>query len=104
MRGDIYRLRSDRRARGHEQSGVRYGVELQSDIVLSTTIVAPTSTSALAGPFRPTISMPDGPTRVLVDQLAAVDLERLGEPAGRVTFAEMQDIDHALRLILGLLR
>ena len=103
MRGDIYRLRSDRRARGHEQTGVRYGIVLQAGLGLSTAVVAPTSLSAQPRSFRPRIEMPDGRTTVLVDQLAAVDLERLGDLAGRVNPEEMAEIDRALRIVLGLL-
>jgi mRNA interferase MazF len=41
-------------------------------------------------------------TRVLAEQTAAVDPERLGEPAGRLTVEEMADVDAALRIVLGL--
>jgi mRNA-degrading endonuclease toxin of MazEF toxin-antitoxin module len=37
----------------------------------------------------------------MVEQLAAVDWGRLGEPVERLTFAEMQDIDQALDLVIG---
>jgi mRNA interferase MazF len=42
-------------------------------------------------------------TRVLVDQLRAVDASRLGEFAGRLDAAETGELDRAVRLILGLL-
>ncbi|MGQ0668157.1 MAG: type II toxin-antitoxin system PemK/MazF family toxin [Actinomycetota bacterium] len=46
-RGDVYEFRSPR-GRGHEQRGERYGVVVQSDLLLprSVVIVAPTSRSA----------------------------------------------------------
>ena len=45
VRGEVYRLRSPRGARGHEQAGVRYAVVVESDLLpLSTWLVAPTST------------------------------------------------------------
>ncbi|WP_139811621.1 type II toxin-antitoxin system PemK/MazF family toxin, partial [Mycobacterium avium] len=54
MRGEVFRLRAPRPARGHEQSGSRYAVVVQSDqLPLSTWLVAPTSTSARAASFRP---------------------------------------------------
>lgn len=47
MRGEIFRLKAPRNSRGDEQSGARYGVVVQSDLLpLSTWLVAPTSTSA----------------------------------------------------------
>lgn len=104
MRGDIYRLRSDRRAQGHEQRGARYAVVVQSDYVnLSTLLVAPTSTSARATEFRPTITIDGTETRVLVEQTAAVNPEtRLGDFVGRLDAAERAELDRALQIVFGL--
>jgi mRNA interferase MazF len=41
-------------------------------------------------------------TRVLTEQTAAVDPERLGELVGHVTLSELQQVDAALRLVLNL--
>jgi mRNA interferase MazF len=71
-------------------------------MALSTTLVAPTSTSARPATFRPTISMDDTETRVLVEQTTVVDPERLGRSAGRLDAAELQAVDEALALVLGL--
>jgi mRNA interferase MazF len=104
VRGDLFRLRSDKNAAGHEQRGPRYAVAIQSDaILLSTLIVAPTSTSAQAAVFRPEIDMDGTRTRVLVDQMRAVDASRLGDFAGRLDAAETREVDRAVRLILGVL-
>lgn len=104
MRGDVYRLRAAKQARGHEQTGVRYAVELQGPITLSTVIVAPTSTRAAPAVFRPDIDMGGTRTKVLVDQMAAVDgALRLGDMVGRLSAQEMTEVDLALRLLLGLL-
>ena len=104
MRGDLFRLRSDKDAAGYEQRGHRYAVAIQSDgIVLSTLIVAPTSTSAQAAIFRPEIEMDGTLTRVLIDQMRAVDASRLGDFAGRLDAMEAGEIDRAVRLILGVL-
>jgi mRNA interferase MazF len=65
-------------------------------------IVAPTSQSARAATFRPEIELGDEPTRVLVEQLGAVDTSRLGKLVGHVPPAEQWEIDDALRLILAL--
>lgn len=103
MRGDVYRLRAPRDARGHAQQGHRFAVVVQSDLLpLSTWLVAPTSTSARPASFRPEIELNGKTTRVLAEQTAAVDPERLGEPAGRLTVEEMADVDAALRIVLGL--
>jgi mRNA interferase MazF len=104
LRGEIYRLPSPRRARGHEQRGARYAVVVQADefLGLSTVIVAPTSTSARAASFRPPITIGDTETRVLIEQVTVVDPQRLGASAGRLTATELVMVDDALGLILGL--
>lgn len=78
---------------------------LQADELtpLSTWIVAPTSTSAPERSFRPTIDIDGTPTRVVADQMTAVDHgTRLGEFAGRLSAGEMLDVERATRLLLGL--
>ena len=69
---------------------------------LSTVIVAPTSTSARPASFRPALTIGDTDTRVLVEQVTVVDPERLGESAGRLSASELQSLDEALALILGI--
>lgn len=71
-------------------------------MALSTTLVAPTSTSARPATFRPTISLDGTKTRILVEQTTVVDPERLGRSAGRLDAAELQAVDEALALVLGL--
>jgi mRNA interferase MazF len=104
VRGEVFRLPSARAARGHEQRGARYAVVVQSDefAELSTTLVAPTSASVRPASFRPVIELPDGETRVLVEQTTVVDPQRLGRSAGRLSAAEMRSVDEALFLVLGL--
>jgi mRNA interferase MazF len=95
---------SPRGARGREQRGARYAILVQADefMALSTTLVAPTSTSARTATFRPTISLDDTETRVLVEQTTVVDPERLGRSAGRLDADELRAVDEALALVLGL--
>jgi mRNA interferase MazF len=69
---------------------------------LSTTLVSPTSTSARAATFRPTISLEGTDTRVLVEQTVVVDPQRLGDSAGRLDADELRAVDDALALVLGL--
>jgi mRNA interferase MazF len=104
VRGEVFRLPPPGRARGREQQGARYAVVVQGDdfLGLSTALVAPTSTSAQPATFRPTIDVLGADTRVLVEQTTVVDPQRLGHSSGRLNAAEMQAVDDALRLILGL--
>jgi mRNA interferase MazF len=102
-RGDVYRLRLPKGI-GHEQHGDRYGVIVQANEFLprSVVIVAPTSRSAKAASFRPEAEVAGEPTRVLVEQIGAVDARRLGELAGHLTHEEMWGVDDALLAVLGL--
>lgn len=103
MRGDVHRLRAPRDVRGREQRGARYAVVVQADdLLLSTVLVAPTSRSAQARSFRPTITVRGEETQVLVEQATAVAPERLGELVGHLTRPEVEGLDDALRLALAL--
>lgn len=104
VRGDLYRLKAPKGARGREQAGERYALVVQSDdLPLSTWIVAPTSTGRRAASFRPEIEIKGTKTRVMVEQLTVIDPQvRLGEFAGRLTGSEMQAVDAALRAVLAL--
>lgn len=104
VRGEVFRLPAPRATRGREQRGARYAVVVQADefLHLSTTIVAPTSTSAQPATFRPLISVDGEDTRVLVEQTTVVDPRRLGRSAGRLEVSELLAVDEALALILGL--
>jgi len=103
VRGDVYRFRPND-LRGHKQSGARYAVIVQSDdLMLSTALVAPTSTRARPTIFRPAIDLAGQETRVLVEQTTVVDPQTdLGDFAGRLTTGELADLDRALRLVFGL--
>ena len=102
-RGDIYRVRLPSRG-GHEQHGSRYAVLVQADelLGLSTVLVAPTSRSVRAASFRPEIDLAGQRTRVMVEQLRALDVRRLDDFAGRLSASEMRDVDEALSLVLSL--
>lgn len=102
-RGDVFRLRLGR-GQGYEQAGVRYGVVVQSDALLrlSTVLVAPTSTAARPASFRPEIDLGGTRTRVLVEQVGAVDVTRLGDYHGHLSAEEQWGIDLALETVLDL--
>lgn len=103
VRGEVFRLRLPA-PRGREQAGARYGVVVQADelLALSTVLVAPTSRSASPRSWRPTITIDGEPTRVLVEQLRALDVQRLGESVGRLQAHELVALDAALEDMLGL--
>ena len=90
-RGDIHRFRLPKGV-GREQQGPRFGV---TDELLprSVIIVAHTSRRARPASFRPEIRLGGETTRVLIEQLRAVDVQRLGRRAGRVTNQELWDVD-----------
>ncbi len=90
--------------RGHEQSGSRYVVVVQSDdLPLSTWIIAPTSTGQRPASFRPEIEINGARTRVLVEQMTVIDPQtRLGDFAGRLDSSETHAVNVALRAVLAL--
>jgi mRNA interferase MazF len=103
LRGDVYRLQLPKGA-GHEQHGERFAVVVQADEFLprSVVLVAPTSRSARAASFRPEIDIDGETTRVLVEQIGAVDARRLGELSGHLSREELWGVDEALSTVLGL--
>ena len=105
MRGDIHHLKAANTAKGHEQQGARFAVVLQSDYLpLSTLMVAPTSTRCAPTSFRPVIDIAGTQIRVMVEQASAVDAGvRLGPMVGRLSLAEMQQVDAAITEVFGLI-
>lgn len=102
-RGDIYRFKLPKGI-GREQHGDRFGVVVQADELLprSVVLVAPTSRSARPASFRPEIEVNSTTTRVLVEQLGAVDVGRLGRLVGHLSREELWGVDDALETVLGL--
>ncbi|HYN34997.1 MAG TPA: type II toxin-antitoxin system PemK/MazF family toxin [Ilumatobacteraceae bacterium] len=68
----------------------------------SVILVAPTSRSARPASFRPERSIAGTTTRVLVEQLGAVDAQRLGRRVALLAADEMWAVDEALGTVLGL--
>jgi len=103
LRGDVYEFRPPR-GTGHERQGRRYAVIVQANELLprSVVLVAPTSLSARAASFRPEIDLLGNTTRVLVEQVGAIDTSRLGDYIGRVSPEQQWGIDEALLTVLGL--
>lgn len=104
LRGDVYRFKLPK-AVGHEQHGDRFGVVVQADELLprSVVLVAPTSRRARPASFRPEIEVEGEITRVLIEQVGAVEVGRLGDLAGHLTREELWGVDDALTTVLGLI-
>ena len=102
-KGDVYELRPPRRL-GHEQQGPRVGVVVQSDALLprSVVLIAPTSRSARPASFRPEVVIEGEVTRVLVEQVGAIDVNRLGNHVGLASTEEIWGIDESLMTVFGL--
>lgn len=101
MKGEVYRLTA--RGAGHEQRGARLAVVLQPDwLLLSTWVVAYTSTSARPTSFRPAVTIDGRETLVLCDQLATVDLRRFGEAVGYLGLDEIRRVEEAVALVMDL--
>jgi mRNA interferase MazF len=65
-------------------------------------LIAPTSISARPASFRPKVDIEGSATKVLVEQMGAVDVTRLGELAGHLTPEEQWGVDTAILTVLGL--
>lgn len=103
QRGDVYELRLPKGI-GHEQRGRGLGVVVQADEFLprSVVLIAPTSQSARSATFRPEIVVDGETTRVLVEQVGAVDLSRLGNRVAHASAEEIWGIDESLVTVIGL--
>ena len=65
-------------------------------------LVAPTSRSARPASIRPVVDIAGDTSRVLVEQLGAVDMQRLGRRIGRLSAEELWAVDDAIVAVLGL--
>jgi mRNA interferase MazF len=103
LRGDVYRFKLPKGI-GHEEHGDRFGVVVQADELLprSVVLVAPTSGRARAASFRPEIEIEGATTRVLVEQVGAVDVQRLGDLSGHLSREELWGVGDALMTVFGL--
>jgi len=65
-------------------------------------IIAPTSTSAREATIRPEIEIRGTRTKVLVEQISALDTNRLGEVVGTLQGQDLWAIEDALKLVFEL--
>lgn len=82
----------------------RFVVILQSDAMLprSSVLVAPTSFIAQNASFRPEVVIGAKNAKVLVEQVAVIDVQMLRNSVGTVTMEELWSIDEALAVVFGL--
>ncbi|MGL5864245.1 MAG: type II toxin-antitoxin system PemK/MazF family toxin [Dermatophilaceae bacterium] len=102
IRGAVYRVDLGR-PRGHEQGGKRLGLVVSpSDSPLSVVVVVPTSTSAGPSIHRPELEIAGRSTRVLVDQIRALDTDDVvGDPVDYLTRHQLAEVELALARYLG---
>ncbi len=65
-------------------------------------LIAPTSRSAAPATFRPLVEVSGASTRVLTDQLRVFDAQTVKGGFGRLAPEELEALDEALALLLGL--
>lgn len=65
-------------------------------------LIAPTSRNARPAGFRPEVVIAGETTRVLVEQVGAVNVNRLGDHVGPTRPEEMWGIDESLMTVFGL--
>lgn len=80
-------------------SGQRLGDPLEG---FWPVLVAPTSISAKPASFRPEVEIAGTLTKVLVEQMGAVDADRFGGIAGHLSAQEQWGVDTAVLTVLGL--
>ena len=104
IHGAVYRVDLGEAKRGHEQRGRRYGLVISpSSMAWSVATIVPTSRSAQAAVFRPTLDLLGMPTRFLVDQIRSIDTHYVeGDPVAYLEREEMAEIDYAVSRYLGL--
>ncbi|MHB1570824.1 MAG: type II toxin-antitoxin system PemK/MazF family toxin, partial [Solirubrobacteraceae bacterium] len=69
---------------------------------LSTVVICPTSASVPPASFHPEIELDGDRTRVLCEMVGAVDARNLGDQVAHLGYDELQAVDDALLLVLGL--
>jgi len=106
IRGAVYPVDLGDAKRGHEQRGRRLGLVMSIEQnAWSTVTIIPTSTSAQASVFRPEAIIAGRSTRILIDQIRAIDVSYItGELVDYLSRDDMTQVDHTLSRYLGLIR
>jgi mRNA interferase MazF len=106
IRGAVYPVDLGDAKRGHEQRGRRLGLVISIEQnAWSTVTIIPTSPSAEPAVFRPEVVIAGRDTRILIDQIRAVDTSYVtGELVDYLSRDDMVQVEHSLSRYLGLLR
>jgi mRNA interferase MazF len=106
IRGAVYPVDLGDAKRGHEQRGRRLGLVMSIEQnAWSTVTMIPTSTSAQASVFRPEAIIAGRSTRILIDQIRAIDVSYItGELVDYLSRDDMAQVDHTVSRYLGLIR
>ncbi|MBI1976211.1 MAG: type II toxin-antitoxin system PemK/MazF family toxin [Candidatus Omnitrophica bacterium] len=104
-RGEVYWVKLDP-AIGSETKKTRPALIVSNDIgneVSTRVIVAPlTSQVEKIYPFETAVKMGSIRNKVMLDQTRVIDKRRLGNRITQLTDLEMAQVNHALKLVLGL--
>jgi mRNA interferase MazF len=105
-RGAVYPVDLGEAKRGHEQRGRRLGLVISIEQnAWSTVTILPTSTSAQAAIFRPDVVIAGRDTKILIDQLRAIDTGYVtGELVDYLSRDDMAHVERSLTRYLGLVR
>lgn len=104
IRGAVYPVDLGNAQRSHEQRGHRLGlvISIEQD-AWSTVTVIPTSTRAQSSVFRPEVVVAGRETRILIDQIRALDVCYVtGELVDYLTAGDMAEVEFSLARYLGL--
>jgi mRNA interferase MazF len=110
-RGDVFFASLDP-VIGSEQGGYRPVLVIQNDIgnrYSQTVIVAAITTSIGKKPYPTEVRLVAGAgglpqdSAVRLDQIRTIDKQRLNRQPGRLTTSQMQQVDEAIKVSLGLI-
>ena len=104
-RGEVYWVNLDPTL-GSEVKKTRPAVIISNDgqnRVGKRVIVAPmTSILKKIYPFEVKVILGDKESKALIDQIRAIDCQRIGRKLGNLSFNEMRELDTVLKLVLAL--
>lgn len=104
-RGEVYWVNLDPTL-GSEVKKTRPAVIISNDgqnRVGKKVIVAPmTSILKKIYPFEVKVILGDKESKVMIDQIRAIDCQRIGRKLGNLSFNEMKELDTILKLVLAL--
>ena len=97
--------------KGSEQAGRRPVVVIQNDVGndnAPTVIIAPLTTRSFTKRYPINVNVPKGvaslkePSTILLSQIRTIDKTRLGRNIGRLPPSYLQQVNHAIRISVGL--